>query len=206
MRVHDLQGHLVATLDTVDPSPRPELDIAGNASALAFDRARRRLVVANRRDTMVVYGLDDWRPTWVRPRTQGQEYSVHLAHAPGGRFYATAHSGVGDWTFVDANTLEPHDVGVGNFPAAIVSAMRFSPDGTLLLVAARDDSVSLWDLEHRQRHLELRGRHGGIRAAEFSRDGRWVATGSQDGTLRAWPVQPLPFARDHYARLTGRRP
>ena len=204
VRVHDLDGRLLATLDTVDPSPRPEFDIAGNASALAFDRARGRLLCANRRDTMVVWSLADWGPQWVRPRTDGQEYSMHLASAAGSRFYATAHSGVGDWTFVDADTLTPRDVGRDNFPAAIVSALRFSPDGALLLVASRDDSVSLWDLERGERHLELRGRHGGIRAAEFSRDGRWVATGSQDGTLRAWPVQPLPFARAHHARLTGR--
>jgi WD40 repeat protein len=130
---------------------------------------------------------------------------MQLAAAEGGRFYATAHSGVGDWTFVDAATLEPADVGAGSFPSAIVSALHFSPDGRLLLVAARDDSVSLWDLARRERHLELRGRHGGIRAAEFSRDGEWVATGSQDGTLRAWPVHPLPFAREHHARLTGVR-
>src|SRR5262249_9667489 len=114
-------------------------------------------------------------------------------------FYATAHSGVGDWTFVDADTLVPRDLGQAAFPTAIVSALRFSPDGRLLLVASRDDSVSVWDLARGERQLELRGRHGGIRAAEFSADGTWVATGSQDGTLRAWPVRPLPFAQQHHA-------
>ncbi|HLQ37271.1 MAG TPA: protein kinase [Planctomycetota bacterium] len=205
--VHDLQGKLLAALDTLGPAAQPGLELEGNASALAFDRARRRLVVANRNlgDTMVIYDLDGWRPTWIKTPDQGQEYSLHLAFAQGGRFYATAHSGVSDWTFVDAGTLQPRDFGKGSFPAAIVSAMRFSPDARLLLVAARDDSVSVWDLARGERHLELRGRHGGIRAAEFSQDGQWVATGSQDGTLRAWPVQPLPFAREHHARLTGKR-
>ena len=203
--LHDLDGRLVARLGTLEPTARAGLEIEGNASARAFDRGRRRLVVANRRDTMVIFALDGFRPTWIRPRSQGQEYSMHVASAAGGRFYATAHSGVGDWTFVDAETLQPDDVGEGNLPTAIVSALRFSPDGRLLLVAARDDSVSLWDLERRERHLELRGQHGGIRAAEWSQDGQWVATGSQDGTLRAWPVQALSFARAHYERLTGRR-
>jgi len=202
--VHDLAGKPVAALDTLDPVRKPGLVIEGNASALCFDRARRRLVVANRCDVMVVYELDGWLPRWVKPQDEGQQYSLHLAFAPGGRFYATAHSGVGDWTFVDADSLQPRDVGKQGFPTAIVSVLRFSPDARLLLVASRDDSVSLWDLDRGERHLELRARHGGIRAAEFRADGSWVVTGSQDGTLRAWPVQPLPFAREHHARLTGR--
>jgi WD40 repeat protein len=201
--VHDLEGRLVTALDTLDPAAERGLDIEGNASALAFDRARRRLMVANRCDAMVVYDLDGFRPHWVKARSQGQQYSVHLAFAQGGHHYATAHSGVGDWTFVDADTLAARDLGKAAFPTAIVSAMRFSPGGSLLLVASRDGSVSVWDLAREQRQLELRGRHGGIRAAEFSADGTWVATGSQDGTLRAWPVRPLPFARQHHARLTG---
>lgn len=203
--VHDLEGRFVIALATLPPDAAPGFAIQGNATALAFDRARRRLVVANRRDAMVVFALDGWRPHWVEARTQGQQYSRHLAMAPGSRFYATAHSGVGDWTFVDAATLVPDDVGSGNFPSAIVSVLRYSPDGRLLLVASRDDSVSLWDLERRQRGLDLRGQHGGIRSAVFSQNGDWVATGSQDGTLRAWPVQPLPFAQRHYERLTGKR-
>ncbi len=202
--VHDLAGRFVAALPTLPSGVAPAIDLQGDASALAFDAVRRRLVVANRRDVLVVYALDDWKATWVAPRTQGQEYSAHVALIAGGRYYATAHSGVGDWTFVDADTLVPHDVGAGHFPAAIVAALRFSPDARLLLVAARDDSVSLWDLAARARHLDLRGNHGGVRAAEFSPDGTWVATGSQDGVLRAWPVRPLPFAQRYWQRAAGR--
>lgn len=201
--VHDAKGAFLAALDTLPPDTTPGLDIQGNASALAFDTARRRLVVANRRDTLAVFNVDGWRGSWVEPRTEGQQYSAHVALVSGGAFYATAHSGVGDWTFVDAETLSPRDVGAAWFPAAIVAALRFSPDARLLLVAARDDSVSLWDLARGERHLELRGRHGGIRAAEFSPDGAWVATGSQDGVLRVWPVRPLPFARAYHARACG---
>ncbi|HZT56857.1 MAG TPA: hypothetical protein VFA35_11560, partial [Burkholderiaceae bacterium] len=202
--VCDLAGAPVADLSTLPPGDAPGLDIQGNAEALAFDAARRRLVVANRRDALLVFAIDGWQPTWVRSRTQGQEYSSHLALAPGSAFYATAHSGVGDWTFVDAATLEPADVGAAGFPSAIVSSLRFSPDGRLLLVASRDDTVSLWDLARRERQLELRAQHGGVRSTAFDRAGEWVATGSQDGTLRAWPVHPLPFAERHWARLAGR--
>jgi WD40 repeat protein len=201
--VHDLDGKLVATLSTLEPNAPPGLDIEGNASAAAFDTARRRLVVANRRDALLVFDVDTWQPTWVKARTEGQQYSMHLAALSGGAFYATAHSGVGDWTFIDAATLTPHDVGRADFPTAIVSALHFSPDTRLLLVASRDDSVSLWDLQRGERRLELRFAHGGLRAAAWSRDGTWVAAGSQDGTLRAWPVQPLPFAERHHARLVG---
>ena len=201
--VHDFEGATVAVLDTLPAGVRPGLALEGDACALAFDHVHHRLVVANRRDALVAYDLDSWQPVWVEPRTQGQEYSKQLAVASDGSFYATAHSGVGDWTFIDPATMLPFDVGAGDFPSAIVSALRFSPDGRLLLVASRDDSVGLWDLARRERRLDLRGQHGGIRAADWSRAGDQVATGSQDGTLRAWPLQPLPFARRHYERLTG---
>ena len=210
VHVYDWQGKLLQRLDTYFDAPRrPIYNLEGNASAMTFDVARRRLVVAHRavRDTLLVFDVNDWSAQRIASKDlrEGQTFSIHTAHVPGGRFYGTAHSGVGDWTFVDADTLTPTDFGQSNMPDTIVSVMRFCPtDDALLLVAARDGRVILWDLDNGERHIELRDEHNGVRCAEFSPDGAWVATGNQDGTLHLWPVHPLAIARAHYARLTGR--
>jgi WD40 repeat protein len=210
VHVYDWDGELLRVLDTF-PEPRaPTFNVEGNASALAFDAQRQRLVVANRcvKVVFLIFDVRTWQPAVVAQAKgkEGQEFSMHAAFRPGGRFYATAHSGVGDWTFVDADQLAPLDIGEANMPDTIVSVMRFSPtDDGLLLVGTRDGRASLWDLVAGERHAELRIGPDGIRCAEFSADGEWVATGSQDGTLHVWPVHPLAFAREHHARLTGRR-
>jgi WD40 repeat protein len=210
VHVYDWQGRFLRSLDTYFDKRRPVYNIEGQASALAFDAKRRRLLVANRAaaDTFLAFDVDTWQRTHVASPDliEGQRYSVHAAFTPNGRFYATAHSGVGDWSFVHADTLAPRDLGQANMLDTLVSVMRFNPvDDGMLLVAARDGRIHLWDLDAGELHLELRDDHDGVRSAAFSADGKWVATGNQDGTLHIWPTRPLELAREHHARLTGAR-
>jgi len=204
VHVYDWDGELVRTLDTFPEHRTPVFHVEGNASAMVFDVARRRLLVANRCDVFMVFDVDDWHATRIRPEHEGQAFSLQAAFVPGAAYYATAHSGVGDWTFVDVATLRPGDLGKANMHDAIVSVMRFAPDGRLLLVGSRDGRTSLWDLQARELHVELNDDHGGVRCAAFSSDGEWIAAGHQDGAVHVWPVHPLQFARAHHARLTGR--
>jgi WD40 repeat protein len=70
-------------------------------------------------------------------------------------------------------------------------ATAFSPDGSLL-VSTGDGSVTIWSCGPQYQPLVERVGHS-YRAAAFAPDGRTLALGSDDGTIRLWD---MPGARE----------
>ena len=65
----------------------------------------------------------------------------------------------------------------------------FTPDGTKLLVATRQDTeVTLWDVASGRRERSVVAHPDGIRAVAFSRDGSEIATVGMDNRLKRWQV------------------
>lgn len=69
-----------------------------------------------------------------------------------------------------------------------VVVVEFSPDGQLLLTAARDGRAALWDPGARggEPVCWMVGHDAALWSASFSPDGKRVATTSGDGTARIW--------------------
>jgi WD40 repeat protein len=113
-----------------------------------------------------------------------------LAFHPGGRLLAAGGidwlaTGGSDgaaclWDLVDRCE-------VATFPGG-TTCLAVHPSGRRLATASLAHSICLWDLHAQELVTELTGPQDTINAVAYSADGRWLACGGDDHTLRLWPM------------------
>ena len=70
-----------------------------------------------------------------------------------------------------------------------VSAVAFSPSGSLLASASGDRTVRLWDVKTGREVQKLDGHTDSVSAVAFSPSGSLLASASRDETVRLWDVK-----------------
>src|SRR5262249_13626400 len=76
-------------------------------------------------------------------------------------------------------------------PGADIGAVTFTPDGRFLVYTGADRVLHSSRVKTRKQAAALAGHLGAVRCLAFAADGRTLATGSADGTVRFWPWQQL---------------
>lgn len=117
----------------------------------------------------------DYSPSGERVVTTGSDRSIKLWRR---------HLQTGTWT-AEVKLIGEH--------TGTIRVAKFAPhqDDSVLVSVGDDSQAVIW---HRDEHSgwqairSLRGHSGAIHALALSADGRWVATGSEDQTIRIWDL------------------
>jgi len=129
---------------------------------------------------------------------EGKRWGMTLAWSPDGRYLASGRYDITLWDVKSgkqARSLKGHH--------GTVRSLSFSPDGCLLASASIDKTARVWNVDSGELLLTLKP-EGFIHytssgpvtnpisvpviAVAFSLDGKWLATGGADRTVRLWDV------------------
>ena len=169
-----------------------------NVTSVAFSYDSRTLASGSVDNTVRLWDVDT--DTHKATFTGHTESVVSVAFSPDGSLLA---SGSDDNTIIlwSVDTGEPRTTIVAHTNG--INDVAFSPDGkTLASCGYREDTtVKLWDVETGALKTTFFGHTYGITEIAFSPDGQTLASGSWDGIVLLWDMNPDAVAETEIPQL-----
>jgi WD40 repeat protein/tetratricopeptide (TPR) repeat protein len=153
---------------------------------VAFSPDGRVLLTRSHDSTVRLWNAKNGEPLTGYLRHEGLPAA---AFSPDGRRLAAAGNLEDQARIWDAQTgrILP---GATLSQGSLVTALAFSPDGTVLGVGCKDGSARFWDVATAKPLGPPMVQRSTIVAVTFTQDGSGFLTTATDGTTRSWPVPP----------------
>lgn len=179
--------------------PRKTLDTYQYFTSLVFSPDGKTLAFANKDDKKYTVQLLNLEEKQSKPRPVIKDHEkafTSLVFSPDG---TTLASGSKDNT-VKLLNLKTQEIKTLKKHEAAVTTVVFSPDGKTLASGSQDSSVILWDLDGKPLHKlpeninpdsktsnsDIDKEKDAITSVVFSSDGKTLASGSEDKTIKLW--------------------
>ena len=169
----------------------------GSVLSVAFSPEGKYIVSGGEDDTVRLWDVEGGKQ---KDPVLNHDWVSSVAFSFDGKYIASGGRDGRDGTvrLWDAKSGEPMGMSLDHGDS--VSSVAFSPDGQRIVSGADDGTVRLWDIEsgetigallgYRRSVPVLQKRNGQlVRSVAFSFDGKYIASGGEDGTVRLWDAK-----------------